>query len=118
MSKKVKIGIIGTGSISSEHIKAYLKNPDAELYALCDIVEDRVKAAAERYGVGHVFTDMNEMLKLKEIAAVSVCTWNSAHMPCAVAALNAGKHVCAKSPCRFSLRRAINEGRADKNHKL
>ena len=111
MSKKVKIGIIGTGSISSEHIKAYLKNPDAELYALCDIVEDRVKAAAERYGVGHVFTDMNEMLKMKEIDAVSVCTWEL----CSYAVRCCGterRKACfvRKAHVDFSLRRAVNEG--------
>ena len=34
---KIKVAIIGTGNISEVHIKAYLKNPNVELYAFCDI---------------------------------------------------------------------------------
>ncbi|MEA4890043.1 MAG: Gfo/Idh/MocA family oxidoreductase [Clostridiaceae bacterium] len=98
MSEKIRIGIIGTGNISNVHINAYLKNPDVELYAFCDINEDRVKAMAAQYGVGRTFTDMHEMLKLKEIDAVSVCTWNSAHAACTIAALEAGKHVICEKP--------------------
>ena len=103
----VKIGIIGTGSISEEHIKAYLKNPDAELYALCDINEDRLKAAGEKYGVKHLFTDMKEMLALPELDAVSICTRNSEHAPCAIAALGAGKHVLCEKPMSTDVASAV-----------
>ena len=37
--KKLKIGVIGVGNISNEHIQAYLNNPRVELYAFCDIDE-------------------------------------------------------------------------------
>ena len=39
----VKIAIIGVGNIAETHINAYLKNPNAELYAFCDINEKRLK---------------------------------------------------------------------------
>lgn len=96
--KKLKIGIIGVGSISEEHIKAYQKNPNVEVYALCDLNDDRVKAMSEKYSVKRIYTDMHEMLKLDELDAVSVCTWNSAHAECAIAALNAKKHVLCEKP--------------------
>ena len=89
---KIKVGIIGVGSISDFHINGYLKNPDVELYAFCDINEKRLKFMGEKYGITRLFTDKDEMLKLAEIDAVSVCVWNSAHAPCTIAALNAGKH--------------------------
>ena len=95
---KVKIGIIGVGNISNAHINAYLNNPDAELYAFCDINAERLKEMGEKYGVTRLFTDKDEMLKLSEIDAVSVCTWNSEHAPCSIAALNAGKHVLCEKP--------------------
>ena len=37
--EKIKIAIVGTGSISGEHIKAYQKLDNVELYAFCDINE-------------------------------------------------------------------------------
>jgi predicted dehydrogenase len=119
MNKKIKVGVIGTGSISNEHIQAYLKNPEVELYAFCDINEERVKAMAEKYGVTRTFTDMNEMLKLEEIDAVSVCVWNSNHAPCTIAALNAGKHVLCEKPMATSAEDArAMKAAADKNGKL
>jgi predicted dehydrogenase len=116
---KIKIGIIGTGSISEQHIESYLNNSKVELYAFCDLNEERLKLMAEKYNIKHTFTDMNEMLRLKEIDAVSVCTWNSAHAPCTIAALNAGKHVLCEKPMSVSEEDAkAMKDAADKNGKL
>lgn len=106
MDNKLKIGIIGTGSIFESHITAYQKNPDVEVYALCDINPVRLKEMSEKYGVTRTFTDMHEMLALSEIDAVSVCTWNSEHAPCTIAALEAGKHVLCEKPMSVSAEEA------------
>ena len=98
MDKKIKIGIIGVGSISEAHLLAYQNIPEVEIYAFCDINEKRLKEMGERYGVTRLFTDKDEMLALPEIDAVSVCTWNSQHAPCSIAALKAGKHVICEKP--------------------
>ena len=98
---KLKAAIIGTGGISNEHIMAYQKNENVELYAFCDINEKQLNLMAEKYGVPkeRCFLDKDEMLKaLPEIDIVSVCTWNSAHAECSIAALNAGCHVFCEKP--------------------
>ena len=101
--KKWKIAVIGVGGISEMHIASYLRNPDVELYAFCDINEKRLHEMGEKYGISRLYTDKDEMLRaLPEIDAVSVCTWNSAHAPCAIAALNAGKHVLCEKPMATS----------------
>lgn len=116
---KFKVGIIGVGGISEEHIKAYLKNPNAELYAFCDINEERLKFMGEKYGIDRLFTDKDEMLKLEEIDAVSVCTWNSEHAPCTIAALNAGKHVLCEKPMAMNAKEGEEmKAAAEKNGKL
>ena len=38
-SKKVRIGIIGTGWIADAHMISYLKQPDVEIVAAADLVE-------------------------------------------------------------------------------
>ena len=48
---KLKAAIIGTGGISNEHIMAYQKNENVELYAFCDINEKQLNLMAEKYGV-------------------------------------------------------------------
>ncbi|HIY29140.1 MAG TPA: Gfo/Idh/MocA family oxidoreductase [Firmicutes bacterium] len=117
--EKLKIGVIGVGNISNEHIQAYLKNPNVELYAFCDINETQLKMMAEKYGVTRTFTDKDEMLALPELDAVSVCTWNSEHAPCTIAALNAGKHVLCEKPMATTVEEAIAmKEAAERNGKL
>ena len=104
---KIKIGIIGVGNIAVSHIEAYLKNPNVELYAFCDINEKRLNYMGEKYKITRLYTDKDEMLALEELDAVSVCTWNSAHAPCTIAALNAGKHVLCEKPMATSVADAV-----------
>ena len=42
MADKIKVGVVGNGGISGEHLGAYAKNPDVEIWALCDINEERL----------------------------------------------------------------------------
>lgn len=117
--KKIKVGIIGTGNISRNHMNSYVNNPNVELYALCDIDEGRLKTAGKEYGIERLYTDINEMLALPELDAVSVTTWNSEHAPCTIAALNAGKHVLCEKPMATTVEdaKAMQEA-AEKNGKL
>lgn len=119
MGKKLKIGVIGVGNLSNQHIRSYLKNPDVELYAFCDINPDRLAYMGKQYGITRLYTDRAEMLALPELDAVSICTWNSEHAPCTIDALNAGKHVlCEKPMCiRWEDAQAMKEA-AEKNGKL
>lgn len=119
MSEKIKVGVIGVGSISHCHITGYLANPDVELYAFCDINEEQLKAMGEKYGVERLYTKAEDMLALPEIDAVSVCTWNAAHAPCTIAALNAGKHVLCEKPMAMSVEEGLAmQEAAEKNGKL
>ena len=117
--EKIKVGIIGVGNISAEHIAAYQKNPYVELYAFCDINEAQLKKRAGEYGVSRTFTKKEDMLALPELDAVSVCTWNSAHAECTIAALEAGKHVLCEKPMATNAEDALRmREAAERNGKL
>ena len=106
---KLKVAVIGNGGISGVHLRGYSLNPDVEIYALCDINEERLNRRGDEYHVDPArrFTDVNEMLAAcPEIEAVSVCTWNAAHAQCAIAALNAGKHVLCEKPMAMTVEEA------------
>ena len=68
--KKLKVGIVGVGGISEFHISGYKRNPNVELYAFCDINEQRLKEKGARHGITRLYTDVNEMVKLEELDAV------------------------------------------------
>ena len=102
MAKPIGIAIIGTGHIGlGAHLPAYLKMQDeglVRIVAVCDIAEDALRVAAERFGVAHAFTDYEKMLELDGIVAVDVCTPNYLHKRPVVDALAAGKHVICEKP--------------------
>ena len=51
MAKKLRIGIIGCGSIAHAHARAYQKFDDVEVVAGADIIPGKAKAFFEKYGV-------------------------------------------------------------------
>ncbi|NMO95424.1 Gfo/Idh/MocA family protein [Paenibacillus lemnae] len=97
----VKIGLIGSGSISESHLQAYKANPKVQLVAICDLNEERARQKAEKFNIPNVYTDYNKLLGNSEVEAVSICTWNNSHAEISIAALRAGKNVlCEKPLCK------------------
>ena len=48
-TKKLRIGIIGTGWIAESHIASYLKQPDVEIVAGADLIPGKAKAFFEKF---------------------------------------------------------------------
>ena len=117
---KVKIAMIGAGNISHAHIQHYRKMDNAEVYAICDINEERLNETADEYGITRRYTDVDTMLAdLPELDAADVCVWNCNHAECAIKALNAGLHVMCEKPMAYNTQQAIAmKEAADKNGKL
>ena len=119
--EKIKVAVVGVGNISGVHIESYLALPELfELYAFCDINKDRLEFMGKKYGVSRLYTDEAEMLAaLPELDAVDVCTWNAAHAPCSIMALEAGKNVLCEKPMAMTVAEAeAMKAAADKAGKL
>ncbi len=121
MSKKLKIGLIGTGGICRGcHIPGYQSAPDqCEIVYACDVNEKVAKEAAKEFSIPKVVTDYKEILADPEIDAVSVTTPNAYHKQPTIDALNAGKHVLCEKPLAMNAdeARAMCQA-AKKNGKL
>ena len=104
MAEPLKVGLIGTGGISRQHLPGYQLAPDdIRLTAVCDIREDAALKFADEAGVDAVFTSADEMLEQSDIDAVDICTIHDQHAPLAIAAARAGKHVLLEKPMAISL---------------
>ncbi|WP_223691357.1 Gfo/Idh/MocA family protein [Leifsonia poae] len=103
MAAITRIGVIGLGTIATEHLKAYQRCADAEVVAVCDLDRDRAEAARTRFGVEHSCGTAAELLADPDIDAVSVCVPNDQHAPIALAALAAGKHVLVEKPMAITV---------------
>jgi predicted dehydrogenase len=60
--KKVKVGIIGCGSVSTQYLPHLSKSPYAELVCTCDIIPQRAVDAAKKYNIGHHYDSIEAML--------------------------------------------------------
>lgn len=109
MPKPLKIGLVGTGSISNLHLPAYEQFPEeVRLAAVCDIREDAARKCAERMGIDTVYTDIEKMLKEADIDAVDICAIHDQHEQLAVAAAEAGKHVLLEKPMGIDMQGCRN----------
>ncbi len=106
MSRLLKVGIVGVGNIGVNHLKAYMACRKARVVAIADIKGDLVKSVASKYGIERFFTDYRDLLALKDVDAVSVCTPPFAHAPVTCDAAAAGKHVLCEKPMAMNSREA------------
>lgn len=116
----LKLGIIGNGGIANAHMGGYLALGDEiELVACCDINFPKAQAFKEKYGFKACYDNCYDMLKNHELDIVSVCTWNSAHAECTIAALNSGCNVLCEKPMAMNTGEALQmKEAAEKNGKL
>ena len=59
---KVKIGVIGCGSVSHSYLPHLSKSPHVELVSACDIKPERAKAQAEKFKIPNHYPHIDKML--------------------------------------------------------
>ena len=98
--KKMKIGIVGSGSIAQVHADALSFFPQgAEIVAIADLDTMRAKSFAERNHVPRVFETHSEMLKAApELEVILLAVPNFLHAAIGLDALRAGKHIICEKP--------------------
>lgn len=101
-SRPYRVGIVGCGAISRNHLEAFLAIPEATVVAVCDVDADRARQTAERWGIGQAFGSVEELLAAG-IHIVSVCTPHPTHEAVVLAAAAAGVHVLCEKPIAIDL---------------
>jgi predicted dehydrogenase len=94
----VKFGAIGAGMISQSGFDGLTASGSAEVVAVADIHAGRAKEYADRNKVKKYYTEAASIIKDDSIDAVYIALPNALHVPMAVAALEAGKHVILDKP--------------------
>ncbi|MDQ0859797.1 Gfo/Idh/MocA family protein [Bacillus sp. V2I10] len=95
--KKLKIGIIGCGNISSIYMENCQKFHHLELVACADLDEQRAQSQAEKFGVPKACS-VEELLSEPEIELVINLTIPKAHASVCIQVLEAGKHIYTEKP--------------------
>lgn len=95
MNQKLKIGIAGARGLST--VMGFQALPDVEITALCDLDESVLNREGDNLNIApqHRYRVFDDMLE-SDIDAVVIATPMQCHVPQAIAALEAGKHVMSE----------------------
>ena len=101
--KKLNVGIIGYGWVATAHITAINSSDYAQVTAIYSSRHQDDAALSSRWGSDiKSYTDLDKMLKDKNIDVVSICSYTNQHKEHTVAAANAGKHIILEKPMALS----------------
>jgi len=99
MTKPVRFAIVGYGNIGRRHAEHILRNPDAELVAVCDIDPD-IKLKLQNNEDYHL--NINDLLENCKADVICICTPNHLHCGHTIEALQHGFHAVVEKPMALS----------------
>lgn len=102
----LKVAVIGCGSISCMHLDPAVALEEAELVAVCDIKQDRVERAAQKYGA-KPYTDYLEMLDNEKLDVIHICLPHYLHTIVACEAFKRGINVISEKPMSIKYADAV-----------
>ncbi len=103
-SKRVRVGVIGTGARAQQLMKSSLDFPGVDFVAICDAYKGRAeRAKALTEGEARIHTDYHEILDASDVDAVFIGTPDHWHRQMSLDALAAGKDVYIEKPMTYSV---------------
>lgn len=103
---RLRVGLVGAGDISSNHLVAWGKAERAKVVAVCDRHEERARARAGEYGIGAVYRDAGAMLDREDLDVLDVATWRDSHAALVRLAAERGVDVLCQKPLARTLAEA------------
>src|SRR5688572_10514109 len=104
MTHRIGVGIHGAGNVSTEYIRAFMRNPDTEVRIITSRTLDSARRRAAACGVDcDVGDDFEAMLRRDDVQIVAICTPNHLHTAEGIQAARAGKHFVIEKPIALSL---------------
>ena len=94
----IKVALAGAGAFGIKHLDGIKLIDGVEVVSLIGRDLAKTQEVADKYGIAHVTTDLNDSLAIKEVDAVILCTPTQMHASQSIACLNAGKHVQVEIP--------------------
>jgi predicted dehydrogenase len=95
---KIKVGVIGCGSVSGSYLPVMVASPHIELVSACDIIVSRAEERAKRFNIPNVFPHVDKMLAGPRFDLLVNLTSMPSHYPINRKGLEAGRHVWSEKP--------------------
>jgi predicted dehydrogenase len=98
-SAPVRVGVLGCGMISqAAHFESCQKARNARLYAICDAADDLRKRMTQIWEPEVAYSRYEDLLGDPKVEAVIIGIADQFHVPAAIQAIEAGKHVLVEKP--------------------
>lgn len=97
-AKKIRIGLIGCGSVSGVYLPHLKECPYAEVVSTCDIIYERAQKRASEYNIPNSYPHIDQLLAGVPFDLMVDLTDMQEHGHLNKQALNAGKHVWSEKP--------------------
>ncbi len=94
----IKVALAGAGAFGIKHLDGIRHIDGVEVAWLVSRDLEKTRAIADKYGIPHATTDLDDVLADPTVDAVILCTPTQMHAAQAIACLNAGKHVQVEIP--------------------
>jgi UDP-N-acetyl-2-amino-2-deoxyglucuronate dehydrogenase len=104
-NKKLRVGIVGCGTIANIHAQAIGQSGNAELFSIYSRNEINARRVGEKYQTKWT-DDWKKFISDDALDAVSVCTPNGNHLDYTKKAAREGKHIVLEKPIEITLERA------------
>ncbi len=101
--KRIRVGVIGCGSVSRKYLPHLAGSPFVELVSTCDIIPQRARAAAIRFKVPNHYPHVDKMLAGAKFDLLVNLTDMQEHYRLNKQSLASGKHVWSEKPIAGSL---------------
>ena len=95
--RTLRVGIVGCGNISANHLEAFQALDSVTVAAVCDVDGARAAQVAAEYSVEHAVDSVQGLLELG-LDIVTVCTPHPTHQQVVLQAAAAGVHVLCEKP--------------------
>ena len=97
-AKKVRVAIIGCGSVSTQYLPHLSKSPYVELVSTCDIIYSRAVEKGDKWNVPNRYPHIDKLLAGAPFDLMITTTDMQEHGRLNKQALLAGKHVWSEKP--------------------
>lgn len=102
-TKRIRVGVIGCGSVSHRYLPHLAQCPYVELVSTCDIIPERAIAQAKAHGVPNHYPHISQLLAGAPFDLLVNTTDMQEHEHLNREAISAGKHIWSEKPIANSL---------------
>src|SRR5438105_1233351 len=103
MSKKIKVGLVGSQFVSHIHALSLKHCPEAELFAVASPTPGHAETFARKHGIPHHFNNYKKILEMPEVDLIVIGVPNDLHCLMTLDAAAAGKHIVIEKPLCLNL---------------